>query len=84
MRLERAIRLITHGIGVSMGRHDLTAALLVLLSDVLARARDGLGESDLRRLKAFAVQSDAVQGLCVSQELAVGVYEGVWSRFDQV
>ena len=75
-RLENAIRLITHGIAVSAGRHDLTAALLSLLSNVLAKAREHLGEKDLRRLKAFIIQSDAIQGLCLSQDLAADVHEG--------
>ena len=79
IRLENAIRLITHGITVSLGRHDLTAALLSLLSEVLARARGHLSEKDLRRLKTLAIQYDAIQGLCVSQDLAAEVHEGVWS-----
>jgi nucleolar pre-ribosomal-associated protein 1 len=79
IRLENAIRLITHGITVSLGRHGLTAALLSLLSDVLARARGHLSEKDLRWLKTLVVQYGAIQGLCVSQDLAVEVHEGVWS-----
>ncbi|KAG6375258.1 ribosome 60S biogenesis N-terminal-domain-containing protein [Boletus reticuloceps] len=69
-RLEHAIRFITHDITMSMGRHDLTAALLSLLSDVLARAKSHLNEKDLRRLKASIVQCDAIHGLCVSEGLA--------------
>ena len=76
IRLENAIRLITHGITISMERHDLTAALLSLLSDVLASARSHLTEKDLRRLRATVIQYDIIQGLCVSQDLAVEVYEG--------
>ncbi|KAF8548697.1 hypothetical protein OG21DRAFT_1489160 [Imleria badia] len=77
IRLENAIRLITRGITVSAGRHDLTAALLSLLSDVLARARSHLTEKDLRRLKATVIQCDDIQGLCVSQDLAVEVHEAI-------
>ena len=79
IRLESATRLITHGIAVSLGRHDLTAALLSLLSDVLVRAKDHLSEKDLRRLKTFVIQCDAIQELCLSQNLAVEVHEGMWS-----
>lgn len=75
--LESAIRLITHGITVSVGRHELTAALLSLLSVVLARARGHLSEKDLRRLRVSVIQCDVVQSLCISQDLAVEVHEGV-------
>lgn len=80
MRLENAIRLITHGIAVSMGRHDLAAALLSLLSNVLARGTGPLSEKDLRRLKATIFQRDTIHGLCVSQDLAVKVSEGMVLR----
>ncbi|KAF8128177.1 ribosome 60S biogenesis N-terminal-domain-containing protein [Boletus edulis] len=76
-RLEHAIRFITHDITMSMGRHDLTVALLSLLSDVLARAKSHLNEKDLRRLKASIVQCDTIHGLCVSEGLAVKVHEAL-------
>jgi len=79
-RLENAIRLITHGIAVSIGRHELMAALLSLLSDVLTRARGHLTEKDLRGLRASVIRCDAIQSLCVSQDLAVEVHEGVVLR----
>lgn len=77
IRLENAIHLITHGITVSMGRHDLTAALLSLLSDVLGRARNHLSKKDLRRLKVAVVQCDTMQALCISEDLTANVHEGV-------
>lgn len=80
IRLESAICLITHGVAVSRGRHDLTAALLSLLSDVLARARGSVSEKDLQRLKATVFQRDTIQGLCVSQDLPVQVSEGMVLR----
>ncbi|KAG6373605.1 hypothetical protein JVT61DRAFT_6257 [Boletus reticuloceps] len=47
-----------------MGRHDLTAALLSLLSEVLAKAKSHLNEKDLWQLKASIVQScDAIHSL---------------------
>ncbi|KAG8218153.1 ribosome 60S biogenesis N-terminal-domain-containing protein [Butyriboletus roseoflavus] len=76
-RLENAIHLITHGITVSMGRHDLTAALLSLLSDVVGRAREHLSKKDLRRLKVAVVQCDTIQGLCISQDLTFKVHEAI-------
>lgn len=80
IRLENAIHLITHGITVSIGRHDLTAALISLLSDVLARARGNQSEKDLRRLKAVVMQCDTIQRLCISYGLADKVYEGMVLR----
>ncbi|KAF9224544.1 hypothetical protein BS17DRAFT_780022 [Gyrodon lividus] len=76
--LERAIRLIIHGVGVSEGRHGLTTALLSLLSAVLDRARSHLNEKDLRRLSVTTVvQSAVIQGLCMSDDLAVEVHEAI-------
>ncbi|KAG9316606.1 ribosome 60S biogenesis N-terminal-domain-containing protein [Chiua virens] len=75
IRLEYAICLITHGVAVALGRDDLTSALLFLLADILARARDSLSGKDVRRLKATVIQSDTIQGLCVSHKLAVKVNE---------
>ncbi|KAH0839437.1 ribosome 60S biogenesis N-terminal-domain-containing protein [Lanmaoa asiatica] len=77
IRLEHAIHLITHGVAVSMGRDDLTAALLSLLSDVLVRARGCLDEKDLQRLKATVIRCDTIQGLCVSQDLAEAIHEAI-------
>jgi nucleolar pre-ribosomal-associated protein 1 len=50
-----------------MGCHDLTVALLSLLSDILVRARSHPTEKDLRLLKVTVIRCDAIQGLCVSQ-----------------
>ena len=83
-RLENAIRLITNSIGVSTTCHHLTAALLALLSDVLARARGTRSEKDLRRLKATVFQRDTIQELCVSPNLVSEISEGVGLRWSIV
>lgn len=80
IRLEHAIRLVTHGISVSSSRHDLTAALLSLLSDIMAKVQGNLSEKDQRRLKATVIRCDTIQGLCLSQDLADNVHQGVVLR----
>ncbi|KAF8838207.1 hypothetical protein BDN67DRAFT_955439 [Paxillus ammoniavirescens] len=76
--LERAIYVITHGVGISKGRHGLTAALLSLLSAVLEEAKRHLNDKDLQRLRATAVvQSAVIQVLCISCDLTAEVQEAL-------
>ncbi|KAI6110769.1 ribosome 60S biogenesis N-terminal-domain-containing protein [Pisolithus croceorrhizus] len=75
--VERAMRLVLHGIVNSDGRTGTTKDLLLLLSELFSGAAASLENRDVLNLKATIAVSPAFLGLCLSVDIATEVHDAL-------
>ncbi|KAI5997091.1 ribosome 60S biogenesis N-terminal-domain-containing protein [Pisolithus albus] len=75
--VERAMRLVLHGIVNSGGRTGVTKDLLLLLCDVFSGATARLDNRDVQSLKATIVMLAAFLGLCLSVDISDEVHDAL-------